>query len=322
MGNNQPAVTNFSVVVDQTAPLFSTINQNALMPLNWEEEAQFALQTLQKSPRLAQCAASTVRDAIVNVASVGLTLNPADAYAYLVPEYNKDTKQNECQLRISFKGLIKKAIDSGVVEWVRAEIVRENDEFKFLGLDRRPEHNMTPFGERGDRVGVYCIAKLTSGDYMTDTMTWEQVELIKASAKTSMVWDKWPEEMAKKAIIKRAAKQWPKSPASREFHEAVRVTNDHEGNEDLMVQMERVADDIFRYMELEDYVQVGVIWNELSEREQTILWTAKTKGGWFSQEDKVLLRKCQAEYKKAMEDDDADDSSTTDDQRPAELDEE
>ena len=57
----------------------------------WREESEFALQAFNKNAFLAKCDPSTVQAAIKNVASVGLTLNPAHQLAYLVPEYNKGT---------------------------------------------------------------------------------------------------------------------------------------------------------------------------------------------------------------------------------------
>ena len=72
-------------VIDRAAPQFNEIaSRNKLV--TWAEESQFALQAIQKNDKLAQCMAHTVQNAIINVASVGLTLNPAMGYAYLVPE--------------------------------------------------------------------------------------------------------------------------------------------------------------------------------------------------------------------------------------------
>lgn len=291
-------MSNIATIVDQSMPQFRRIaDQNKLV--RWDEESQFALQSLQKNSTLAKCHPETIRDAIINVAAVGLTLNPADGYAYLVPEYNKATKQNECQLRISFKGLIKAATDTGSVAWVRAEVVKENDTFTYKGVAEMPLHEMQPFGDRGQPIGVYCVAKVSDTEYLTDLMNWEEVMKIKACAKTQMVWNQWPEEMAKKAIIKRAAKQWPKSQKSSVLHKTIEVINESEGGTDPMLELERVADEILALIEQDDYMGVGQIWCEQDEKSQSTLWTAKTKGGWFSMEEKDFIRKAAQGYKKA-----------------------
>jgi recombinational DNA repair protein RecT len=55
------------------------------------------------------------------------------------------------------------------------------------------------------------VAKLTSGDYLTETMTLAELMQAKKMANTKTVWEQWPSEMYKKCVIKRAAKRWPLS---------------------------------------------------------------------------------------------------------------
>lgn len=198
--------------------------------VTWREECEFAHQIVTKNDGLAKSDIVTVQESIKNVASIGLTLNPAHGYAYLVPEYNKAKKCNDCQLRISFKGLIKLATDSGSVKWVKAEIVHAGDTFQFTGHGSLPKHEFNPFVDRGDMVGVYCVAKTHDGDYLTEMMAMDEVLKIKSAAKTQLVWDKWFEEMAKKAVIKRASKQWPKTDQFERMSEGVSLLNEYEGS--------------------------------------------------------------------------------------------
>lgn len=278
------------IVVEQSMPQFQKITRANNGLVEWEEEKQFAIQALQKNQFLAKCAPHTIQNSIINIASVGLTLNPADGYAYLVPEYNKQTKANECMLRISFKGLIKVATDTGQIDWVKADTVKKNDEFEYCGAWELPTHKMDPFSDRGDLVGVYCVAKLSSGGHLTDVMSWEEVMKIKGCAKTTMVWDKWPEEMAKKAVIKRAAKQWPKTNLTSRLNKTIEVMNDGEGSEDPLVQIEKTAQYILECIDNGDDDSLREAWTELDETEQSQLWTAKTKGGFFSGDDKLKIR--------------------------------
>lgn len=90
---------------------------------------------------------------------------------------------------------------------------------------------MNPFAtDRGEVVGVYCIAKTASGDVLADVMSRAEIDKIKAAAKTQNVWNSWYEEMAKKAIIKRASKQWPSASSAQRFQETVATINKNEGN--------------------------------------------------------------------------------------------
>jgi len=234
---------------DQAAPTWSQLIERAAGKFNqiasrhnlvtWAEECQFALQALQNNEKLAMCAPLTVQNAIINVASIGLTLQPALGYAYLVPDSMKQKDPstgrevwvNVCTLKVSFKGLLKIATDSGSIKWCKAEIVKEQDVFEYNGPCSLPKHTMDPFGDRGKTVGVYCVAKTHDNDYLVDVMGAAEIKKIKAAAKTKTVWDAWEDEMAKKAMIKRASKQWPKTEQSERLDQAIEVVNEYEGSE-------------------------------------------------------------------------------------------
>lgn len=227
-------------IIEDAAPRFNKIAKASNL-VTWAEESQFVMQAISKNDKLAQCAPVTVQNAIINVAAVGLTLNPALGYAYLVPESEKDAAGkwvSMCNLRVSFKGLLKIATDSGSILWVKAEIVKAADKFTYRGPCELPVHEMDAFGERGAIVGVYCIAKTHQGDYLVDVMSAGEIGKIRGAAKQDGVWSKWPEEMAKKAIIKRASKQWPKTDREDRLDKAVAVLNEYEGSQELDITPE------------------------------------------------------------------------------------
>jgi len=218
--------------IEKVSPKFKEIAENG-KHVTWAEESQFAIQALQNNPKLASCIPATVQNSVINVAAVGLTLNSALGYAYLVPEAVKQLDgqwRDECKLRVSYKGLIKIATDSGSIMLAKAEIVKEKDEFVYTGPFSLPEHKMNPFQDRGKTVGVYCAAKTHQGDWIVDVMGLDDINKIKAAAKTKNVWDNWEDEMIKKAIIKRASKQWPKTDRDDRLDKAVAVINEYEGS--------------------------------------------------------------------------------------------
>lgn len=281
-------------ILDQSKIGFQRIaDQNQL--LKWAAESQFALQAVQKNPKLLECARHSIQNAIINVAAVGLTLNPAHGYAYLVPEYNTSTKQSECVLRVSFKGLIKLANDAGVARWVKADVVKENDQFEFNGAWELPTHKMEPFSDRGKSVGVYCTIRTNEGDYLTETAPWSEVLKAKNAAKTKNVWEEWEDEMAKKFIIKRASKQWPQGNLGH-FHEAVAVVNKYEGSEELE-SLDKIANDILEILHGEnqdDYYraeQLHEVYHPLDEETKGSLFTAITKGGFFKIAEKNEIKR-------------------------------
>lgn len=285
-------LTRYDSLVLQAFPGFEKIARQTKL-VRWEEESQFALQTIRKNTRLMECEPYTVQDAIINVAAVGLTLNPAHGYAYLVPESVKvgDRREQHCHLRVSFKGLIKIATDSGCIDWIAADVVKKNDTFTFRGKWSLPEHEMDPFSaDRGDSVGVYCVARMHDGQYIVEVAPWSEVLKAKNAAKTARVWDEWTDEMAKKFIIKRASKQWPKTDASDRLSKAVSVINEYEGSEALLAKLEESAAYIIEHIAEGDSDSVLEAYDELSNEEKSMLWTAKTKGGYLTQDEKRFIK--------------------------------
>lgn len=191
----------------------------------WDKEKMYALQRMTENDRLQQCPPQSIMNAIVNVASVGLTLNPALGLAYLVP------RDGACCLDISYRGLVQLAVDSGAIRYVRADLVYENDHFEWRGLDEKPIHTMNPFSkDRGDVVGVYCYVKTSDGDFLAGTMSVDDVNNIRSLSKApnSPAWKNHWGEMAKKVLIKREQKLWPKA-ARENVSRAIEVLNEHEG---------------------------------------------------------------------------------------------
>jgi recombination protein RecT len=181
---------------------------------NFEKEAGFAMQQLGKneySMGIAVAARQSVYDAVVNVAAMGVSLNPAKKQAYLVP------RDGKICLDISYMGLMDLAQETGSVKWAQAMLVYETDKFELNGLDKAPTHVMNPFSTaRGAIVGVYVTVKLSTGDYLTHTMTLADAYAIRDR---SMSWSKTKKgpwltdegEMIKKTCVKQAYKYWPKT---------------------------------------------------------------------------------------------------------------
>lgn len=215
--------------IAQSERKFSEIAEAEGNLVNYQKEAMFAMQTIQGSEHLQNANADSIRNSVINVASIGLSLNPALAFAYLVP------RDGKCCLDISYKGMVKIATDTGSIQWAKAELVYKGEPFQLNGYDSAPTHPFNPF-DRGDIstvVGAYCVAKLHDGTFMVETMSREVLDKIRATSKANNAkapWSMWPEEMMKKSVIKRAYKSWPKT--SRRLAEAIHIVNENEGLSD------------------------------------------------------------------------------------------
>lgn len=277
---------------------------------NYDKESIFAMQALMKTDFAMQTANKnphSVHLAMINVASTGLTLNPANAYAYLVP------RDGAIVLDISYKGLIKIATDSGSVMWARADIVYADDQFTYHGPASIPEHSADAFKpDRGPIIGCYCIAKTKEGDILTEIMPMAELEKVReksmAYAKSKKgPWVDWFEQMAKKAVIKRASKTWPYT--DDRLAQVIEVANDAEGGYDFETEEEKEAKHLLHHQaavgrnwrtvhcikeymlaEEPDAYAIAEAWYELSQEEQRLLWRAPTKGGCFTVDERKFIK--------------------------------
>lgn len=239
--------------------------------ISFQREAEFAIQIAQANNYLLEVAvkaSQSMIDAVTNVAAIGISLNPAKKHAYLVP------RKGKICLDISYMGLMDLAIQSGSIKWAKAEVVYENDTFEIVTVDKPPIHKRNPFNpDRGEIVGVYVVAKTADDDYLTDTMTKAEIDGIMNRSESvksgkSSPWKTDYTEMAKKTVVKRAQKYWPKTDR---LEKAVHHM-DTDGGEGIVIEPEikqlssEQVDDILAAIEAyEDVESLRAYWPGLSK---------------------------------------------------------
>ena len=83
--SNQMTIMPAHEMILAQEPLFKKALSSDLV--KWEKESQFAIQQLQKNEYLYNACTknpTSLQNAIINVAAVGISLNPANKHAYLV----------------------------------------------------------------------------------------------------------------------------------------------------------------------------------------------------------------------------------------------
>jgi recombination protein RecT len=303
----------FQVAIEDSADRFKKI---ANQMVNFETESIFAHQMICKNDYVygvANKAPNSVLMAMFNVASTGLTLNPAHGYAYLVP------RDGQIVLDISYKGLIKIATDSGAILWARAECVYENDEFTYCGPAAMPDIKANPFKPRGEIIGAYCIAKTQQGDFLTEVMDLAAILEIRAAstawtkgkAGSKGPWENYFPEMCRKSVIKRARKTWPYTDKDGKLAVAVDIANQAEGgyilengemsNEEKLAKRRAQHDEAYgRHSEsiafIKDRIEAGDLhavadeWAAISQDDQMALWLAPTKGGCLTTLERATIK--------------------------------
>lgn len=268
MSKSTPLQT-VQALVFNTQPAFDAVLCDK--SIQFQREAEFAMQIMQANDYLISCAVKnpqSIIDAVTNIAAIGISLNPAKKHAYLVP------RKGKICLDISYMGLMDLAIQSGSIRWAQAVLARENEKFAVVGVDKPPVHERNPFAkDRGEIIGVYVVAKTADGDYLTETMTREEIDGImnrseSVKAGKSTPWKTDYGEMAKKTVVKRAQKYWPKT---ERLEQAVHYM-DTDGGEGITLTPDTKAltseqvDDILAA--IEDYEEPDALrayWPELSK---------------------------------------------------------
>lgn len=240
-------------VIQKTEERFNLI---APAHMKYAAEKGFAIQILKGNAylmKVANEAPESLQQAITNVAAIGLSLNPAEKLAYLIPR-NIKIADNKWQTRIflepSYMGMLRLATDSGSIKWAQAACVYAKDKFIDNGSGERPTHVYEVFSkDRGEFVGVYCVARTQFDDYLTATMTAEEIHGIRDRSEG---WKAWIEkkrscpwvtdfnEQAKKTVIRRAFKTWPRTDERRMqmLASAVELSNQNEGFEPIITSPE------------------------------------------------------------------------------------
>jgi recombination protein RecT len=263
--------------------------------VEWAKESQFAIQALQKNEYLAKVAwgnQASLQNAIINVAAVEISLNPALKHAYLVP------RDGMVCLDISYMGLLHLAMADGAIVWGQSKLVYSNDTYTNNGIDKAPTHKQNTFGDKGDIVGCYCTVKLKSGDYITEEMDIEALSKVKGTSKSLQgkgakysPWNTFPEEMMRKTVVKRASKYWP---SCERLRTAVDVINEHEGletehqkDEALNDKRSQDVDKLNNMLESGDYFNFFPFLQTREETTQARFYASFAKGEVTSSKEKA-----------------------------------
>lgn len=195
------------------------------LPSNVKTEAfkNAAIVAVQDNPQILQCDQQSVFKSIRTLAAAGLV--PDGREAALVPFNTRVDGQfvKKCQAMPMVAGLVKMARRSGDVADIRAHIVYQNEvdqgRFKYVvGDEEKLEHDPILFGDKGESVGAYAIARLKDGSLIREFMDAHEIDRIRRSGSSQRskgkvsdtpvgIWRDHAGEMWKKTVIRRLCKR-------------------------------------------------------------------------------------------------------------------
>ena len=114
---------------------------------------------------------------------------------------------------IHYRGKIKLACIQGIIERVDCELIFENDEFKYNGPDRKPEHSFTLKKDgRGSVMGGYSVSYLQGGGILSfffDLESLHNAEALGIEYGNEEIWiGPHKNEMYRKSILSASSKRW------------------------------------------------------------------------------------------------------------------
>ncbi len=203
--------------------------------------AYYALKNAPGGNLLEKCTPDSIYNALLDMVTQGLS--PAKTQCYFVP-YG-----NTVKLTRSYFGTMKVVKQLPEVKDIYAEVIYEGDDFKIKNENGRKvfvSHDTDWTNADNAIVGAYCIIEKVDGEKILTVMTKKEIDKSWSQAKTKNVQNNFPQEMAKRTVINRAAKQFFNTSDDNDlFIDAVNRTTENEyDNERQVKEAEPVRDDV------------------------------------------------------------------------------
>ena len=202
--------------------------------------AYYALKNSPSGNLLEKCTSESIYNALLDMVTQGLS--PAKTQCYFVP-YGSTVK-----LTRSYFGTMKVVKQLPEVKDIYAEVIYEGDDFKIKNENGRKvfvSHDTDWMNADNQIAGAYCIIEKEDGEKILTVMTKKEIDKSWAQAKTKNVQNNFPQEMAKRTVINRAAKQFFNTSDDNDlFVDAVNRTTENEYDNDRRVkEVEPVRDE-------------------------------------------------------------------------------
>lgn len=212
-------------------------------PANALKSAFFEMTNSASGNLLEKCSRESIANSLLNMAIQGLS--PAKKQCYFVP-YGQNLSMQR-----SYFGTQKVVKSLTNVDDIWATIIYEGDEFEIEiegGRERITKHTTSFLNRDNDIIGAYCIIKKSDGEEVLTVMTRKEIEASWSQSKNKSVQNKFPQEMAKRTVINRAAKAFINtSDDSDALIQAVNDTTEEEFEND----QERAVRDVTETVERE-----------------------------------------------------------------------
>lgn len=204
--NQSVALIQKDITNDVNAALVELQEEGLVLPKNYNhsnalKSAFFALSNNSGGNLLQVCTPTSVANALLDMVTQGLS--PAKTQCYFI-NYG-----GVCKLMRSYFGtqtVVKRLSD---VNDIWANVIFAGDEFEYendRGRDKFLTHKTSFLNRDNEIIGAYSIIEKANKELELTVMTKKEIDASWSQAKTKNVQNKFPQEMAKRTVINRAAK--------------------------------------------------------------------------------------------------------------------
>jgi recombination protein RecT len=186
--------------------------------------AYYALKNSSSGNLLLKCTPDSIYNALLDMVTQGLS--PAKTQCYFIP-YGNIVKLNR-----SYFGTMKVVKQLPEVKDIYAQVIFEGDEFEAENVDGRWKfisHKSSWKNQDNPIEGAYCVIEKTDGEKILTIMTKKEIDRAWSKSRNKSVQNEFPQEMAKRTVINRAAKQFFNTSDDNDlFIDAVNRTTESE----------------------------------------------------------------------------------------------
>lgn len=201
--------------------------------------AYYALKNSNSGNLLEKCTPESVYNALLDMVTQGLS--PAKTQCYFVP-YGSTVK-----LTRSYFGTMKVVKQLPEVKDIYAEVIYEGDKFQIKNENGRKvfvSHETDWMNADNPIVGAYCIIEKIDGEKILTVMTKKEIDKSWSKSRNKAVQNEFPQEMAKRTVINRAAKQFFNTSDDNDlFVDAVNRTTENEYGDNRTVKDAEVIEE-------------------------------------------------------------------------------
>lgn len=158
---------------------------------------------IQDKPELQKYPKEVLATALVRSAQDNLDALNNEVYIY--KGYN-----DKLTYTISYKGLRKMAIEKSVkpISNIIAKVIREGDELDEEIVNGQAHlHFKSKFSNKGKMIGCFAICTFKDDSEIYEIMDMDDISAVRSKSRNSGAWKDFPQEMAKKSVIRRLCKQ-------------------------------------------------------------------------------------------------------------------